>query len=363
MIYRLICAVASLFAVANLLSAADVAPSRFPVRCGRPDVWVPYASSQPIDKANSKIDRLIVGIHSSGFNAVQCLNGIRQAAAKVKGASESTLIVAPQFLTVDSIKQRIPDNMMCWHVSPYRGSSLACIGPDKDDIAFSSHNVMDQLLVHVANFERFPNLKTVVVCGHSAGGQMTQRYAITCAARIPLELSLRFVPSGASSYAYLDEKRPRKSGSRVTFRALEGEMLKKYPHYNKWGYGLDERYRAFRRAKEEYYRNRYATRRVLYLCGSQDNDPKDRSMSTNSAAMLQGRHRLERMQLFFKHLIDVYGEDIKKTHAMGVSRGVNHDEFRSYASREALKFLFDDSKVDSDKDGKTDWEEWLAGSE
>ena len=344
-----------------IVSAANIAPSRFSVNCGKPDVFVPYASSHPLNRQNSKITRLLVGIHGSGFDAEKCLVSLQQAAAKVKGATESTLIVAPQFLGVNAIKEQIPNGMMAWKVSPYRGSSLACIGPEKEDIAFSSHNVMDQLIVRTADLKLFPNLKTVVVTGHSAGGQMTQRYAITCASRIPKEIAIRFVPSGASSYAYLDNKRPRKVGTRVTFRALEGEMLKKYPYYNNWGYGLDARYRAFRRAKDEYLRNRYGTRRVLYLCGSKDNDPNDRSMSTNDAARLQGRHRLERMQLFFAHLIDVYGDDIKKTHAMGIARGVNHKGFDAYLSPEALKFLFDYSRSDRDRDGKTDWEEWLSG--
>lgn len=361
---RFLCAliVIQMFVAADSLSAANIAPYRFPVKCGKPDVFVPYAATQPIDRSNPKINRLIVGIHSSGFDAVKCLTALQQAAAKVKGATESTLIVAPQFFGVNSIKQQIPNGLLAWKVSPYRGSSLACIGPQKEDISFSAHNVMNQLLTNIANSDRFPNLKTVVVCGHSSGGQMAQRYAITSAFRPKKGVAVRFVASGPSSYAYLNEKRPRQ-GSPVTFESLDGEMLEKYPLYNNWGFGLENRYQAFRRAKDDYLRQRYASRRVLYLCGSKDNNPNDPSMSTNYGAMLQGRNRLERMKLFYAHLIDVYGEDIKKTHAMAIASGVDHNGFKAYASPAGLKFLFDSSRTDSDKDGKTDWEEWLAGSE
>ncbi|WP_166827896.1 alpha/beta hydrolase [Thalassoroseus pseudoceratinae] len=348
---------------ASVLQAANIAPQRFPVQCGRPGVFVPYASDGPIDQSNDKITRIIVGIHSSGFDAEKCLRALLLAASKVRGATESTLIVTPQFFDVNAIKQPIPQGLLAWKVSPYRGSSLACIGPQKEGIGFSAYDVMNQLLPAVANLERFRNLKTVVVCGHSAGGQMTQRYAITSKFRPPKGVSVRFVASGASSFAYLDSKRPRQQGQEIVFEELPSEFLEKYPNYNNWGYGLDARYRAFRRASDDYLRQRYAKRRVLYLCGSEDNNPNDSTLSKAYGALLQGRQRLERMKLFFAHLIDVYGEDIKKTHAMAIAEGVNHNGFDAYASNAGLKFLFDHSHTDTDKDGETDWEEWLAGTE
>lgn len=341
------------------VEAAEIARGRFTVRCSKPGVFVPYASTHPIDRANPKITRVIVGIHSSGFDANKCLRALAQAAAKVRGASESTLIVAPQFFTVDAITQRIPSGLLAWKVSPYYGSSLASIGPQKEDLAISAHDVLNQILAGVVSKQSFPNLTHVVICGHSAGGQMAQRYAITSAFRPPAGISVRFVASGASSYAYLDNKRPRQ-GNPVTFEPLEGEFATKYPRYNKWPFKLDERYRAFRRAQSDYLRKRYATRRVLYLCGSKDNDPKDRTMSTTYGAMLQGRNRLERMKLFYEHLIDVYGEEIRKTHVTGIASGVNHNGFDAYASPAGLKFLFDHSRVDSDGDGRSDWQEWLG---
>ena len=347
--------------VSGSLIAADIAARRFSVQCRIPNAFVPYVSSHAIDQRDSNIDRIIVGIHSSGFDAAKCLTALHQAAAKVRDAKESTLIIAPQFWGVDAVRQQIPNGMMAWKVSPYRGSSLACIGPQKEDVAFSAYNVMNQLLAYVADLDRFPNLKNVVVCGHSAGGQMTQRYAITSAFRPPNGVAVRFVASGASSYAYLDEKRPRQ-GNSVTFEPLTGDILAKYPDYNNWGYGLANRYQAFRRAKDEYLRSRYATRRVLYLCGAEDNDRNDSTMSTAYGAMLQGRTRLERMQLFYLHLLDVYGEDIQKTHAMAVAAGVTHNGFDAYASREGLKFLFDYSRTDADRNGIPDWEEWLSGN-
>lgn len=217
-------------------------------------------------------------------------------------------------------------------------------------------------ITRIVSLDRFPNLKTVVVVGHSSGGQMAQRYALAGTYAPRNGVAIRYVASAPSSFAYLNEKRPRR-GSPVKFETLDAEALKSYPDYNKWGYGLENRYRAFRRGNDDYFRKRYAARRVLYLCGDKDTDMNSSSLSKNYGAMLQGRQRLERMQLFYAHLIDVYGDEIRKTHAMAVAPGVDHNGYRAYASPQGLRFLFDVDRRDSDHDGTSDWDEWLAGTD
>ncbi len=341
--------------------AAKIAPYRFPVKCGKPNAFVPYAASQRFEKPNTKITRIIVGIHSSGFDSMKCLDALQQAAARVKGTNDLCLIVTPQFFDVNHIKEQIPEGLIAWKVSPYRGTSGAVCGPKKEGVTFSAYGAMNQLLTHLVDLKRFPNLTTVVVVGHSSGGQMAQRYAVAGTYVPQNGVAIRYVASAPSSFAYLDAKRPRQ-GSPIRFEALDGETLKRFPHYNKWGYGLENRYQAFRRGDDDFFRRRYAARRVLYLCGSKDTDTQSSSLSTNYGAMLQGRQRLERMRFFYAHLIDVFGEDIRKTHAMAVAPGVDHNGFKAYVSRPALRFLFDFDPRDSDRDGASDWDEWLAGT-
>jgi hypothetical protein len=50
----------------------------------------------------------------------------------------------------------------------------------------SSYEALDQVVQWFANPTNFPNMKQIVVAGHSAGAQMAQRYAIVGA---PLDLS------------------------------------------------------------------------------------------------------------------------------------------------------------------------------
>lgn len=339
--------------------AARIAPYRFPIKCSEKGAFLPYVSSHLIGKSNAGIDRVIVGIHSSGFDALKCYTAIQQAAEKVRGAKTSTLIVAPQFFDVNSIKERIPAGLIAWKVSPYRGSSLACVGPAKKGLTLSAYDAVDQLLAFLNDKKKFPQLKTVVLAGHSSGGQMAHRYALVGKYNSRNGVPVHYVPSAPSSFAYLSEKRPV-LGSENKFAKPSPAAIKKDPAYNNWGYGLASRYRAFRRASEDYIRGRYARRRVLYLCGSKDNNINDRSLSKVGAAMLQGRHRLERVQFYYQHLIDVYGQDITKLHSLNIAPGVDHNGFRAYASPAGLRVLFGYDPRDSDGDGISDWEEWLA---
>jgi len=103
--------------MAEDLPAAEIARYRFPVKCGLPNAFVPYAATQPVDRPNPKITRIIVGIHGSGFDASKRLTALQQAAAKMKGTGETTLIVAPQFFGVNSIKERIPNGLIAWKSS------------------------------------------------------------------------------------------------------------------------------------------------------------------------------------------------------------------------------------------------------
>ncbi len=352
---RSLCLLAILFPCGGI-QAADIAREQFPIDCGQIGAFIPYVSSHPLDHGDNTIERVIVVIHSSGFDANKCYRAIQQAASRVPGARESTLVVAPQFFDVKFIREDIPPGLVAWKVSPYRGSSLAVIGPKKNDISFSAYGALDQLLPYIVDRGRFPELKHVVVAGHSSGGQMTQRYALVGRYTPGNGVRIRYVVSAPSSFAYLTPERPVQ-GRSITFRVPDDSIVDGAPNYNNWGFSLKNRYRYFRRASEQYLLRRYRNRCVLYLCGGRDTDRNSSTLSRTGGAMLQGRDRLERLDLFFQHLLHVYGEGIKTHHAMAIAPKVDHNGFSAYASVEGRRFLFDSDK--EGPDGSSDWHQWL----
>lgn len=92
-------------------------------------------------------------------------------------------------------------------------SSWAWGGNSSDELAasISSFQVLDEMLLALANRTRFPKLRRVVLAGHSGGGQALQRYALANRVHeilIEAGLSVQYFPANPSSMTYLSGERP-----------------------------------------------------------------------------------------------------------------------------------------------------------
>jgi len=65
---------------------------------------------------------------------------------------------------------------------------------------------MDELLRRLARKEVFPHLKTIVVAGHSAGGQFLIRYEMLNQLHAKLGVAISYGVANPSSYAYIDSQ-------------------------------------------------------------------------------------------------------------------------------------------------------------
>ena len=91
----------------------------------------------------------------------------------VKGRTGSILI-APQFLNEDDVKA---------HGLPSRGGALAnrtweAGGPAVGPAGISAYEVRMRFCSRLADRTMFPDLKDIVLAGHSGGGQAVRRYAV-----------------------------------------------------------------------------------------------------------------------------------------------------------------------------------------
>ncbi|KAF5371233.1 hypothetical protein D9758_004292 [Tetrapyrgos nigripes] len=79
-------------------------------------------------------------------------------------------------------------------------------GPNPDD-KISSFHVLDEVVNHYADKERYPNLQEIIFIGHSAGAQLYQRYA---ALRVPTKHDdiVHYIPANPGSFLWLVEDRP-----------------------------------------------------------------------------------------------------------------------------------------------------------
>ncbi len=325
--------------LAGAAFGAKIAPQKYLLGKEHPGVWLPYKGSHPLDQVNPDITRIFFSIHSSGYDALQYYGNAEAAIAKVPGGKKETLIVAPHFLDPQHIEGKIPDKMLHWKVRPYWGSSLGLVGSEGKAIRLSSFDVLDQWIAQMADRKLYPNLKDVVIVGHSAGGQMVQRYALVGKFQPPEGVKIRYVVCAPSSYAYPTAER-WVPGTKYRFAVPSGNQLESAPNYNNWGYGMKEPYTYFRGMDPKKVAQEYAKRRVFYICGEKDNDPNNRSLSKSNASMLQGKQRLERMTIFFQYLQHTYGPSITQTHAFAIAPRVGHSGKGNMTSSPGMRFLF-----------------------
>jgi pimeloyl-ACP methyl ester carboxylesterase len=155
----------------------------------------------------------------------------------------------------------------------------------------------------LANEKLFPNLQTIVLAGHSAGGQLVQRYAVAGKApeTLPSRLHVRFVIANPSSYAYFSPERPvldpsaREFAFALPIKTCGGD-------YDHWKYGLLEAPPYLASVDPEHIEQRYIHRDVIYLLGTADTDPNHPELDKSCSGELQGPSRFFRGKAYFRYL-------------------------------------------------------------
>jgi len=293
--------------------------TRYKFRINKIDAQIPYATNLDIQIPNPHISRVVLAIHSSSYNPDTYLDNtlaLLKASPKIKG---QILIIAPAFYKHSKTTM---EDIVTWKNAPFWGSSRAQY-QDKN-IQLSAYEILDHILTKVITSNNFPNLKDIVLLGHSAGGQMVNRYAAsnTIETRIAslYNVTMKYLVMAPSSYVYFNNKRVMKD-SLDKFKIPKEVDIK----YNVWGYGLDKLYSYHKRHNITASKiiNQYAKRKILYLVGEND-DKQDKSLGKSKSAMMQGKNRKERAIIYYNHLQAYFGNSITKLQTLNIITGVGH---------------------------------------
>lgn len=342
-------------------SAATLAPKVFPLSVDGQALVLPSQLSHSLEGKHSVVRRVVIAIHSASYNAQEAYNAVIIAAGGHQGEADETAIIAPQFLRSSELPGTIPDNLLYWNNFPFRGTSSARYGPEAKQVSISALEVIDRILEAVTDEALFPNLETIVVAGFSAGGQLVNRYAAAGIFESTLpasrQIHIRHLVMSPSSYLYFGPERDP-----------DGDGVFEIPGagcggYNDWGYGLKALYSYPAIVGEALIKQRYPKRFVFYLVGSEDNDPADPSLATSCESSLQGPDRVARAQTYFLHLLDFFGEDLLRYQHLELVPETGHSYSGMLKSVAGRRYLLDMDPTDTDRDGQTDWAEWIAGSD
>jgi len=153
-----------------LVSAAErekpvtyLAKHTFTVHTTQGDASVPMEISVDLNAMHPEITRAAIVFHGKGRNVEGYFSALQRAAHEAGPNAAQTLLWAPQFLREeDAEAHHLSKQILRWHAGSWTAGEPAS-GP----FPLSTFDVIDFMLAALANRERFPNLNTVVLIGHS----------------------------------------------------------------------------------------------------------------------------------------------------------------------------------------------------
>ena len=282
----------------------------------------------PLTERNAAVRRALIMVHGAGRDADNYFR-TAIAAAFLAGALDDTLVIAPRFASNDGdCNDRLAAGEVSWSCAgdSWRSGGVASTGGP-----LTSYDFADEILRQLARTATFPNLRAIVVAGHSAGGQFTNRYAMANRVHDTLGIPLTYVVANPSSYAYLDPTRP--TGEATEFRPF-GDRAN-CTTFDRWPYGLQNRTGYASKSADEQLRRQAATRATSYLLGQLDTLPLA-GFDSSCPAMAQGPNRLERGRAFGTYVNQKFGAH----HTVAVIPLCGHNARCMFTAEPALPVLF-----------------------
>jgi hypothetical protein len=375
-----------------------------------PSIWqlAYYSNMKSITQPNEEhlgVYTAWIVIHGSGRTADDylCTAMASLPASRSNSSTNNILVIAPWFAApgdgpiqlANKDENGDNNNMLQWsdrgpvpHTWRY--------GADSIQGGISSYETVDAIVGYLSNAQaQFPNLRHIVVAGHSAGGQFVHRWALlsnspvwgdnhenmgaiqvgtrttksqdsslmtivstteASTSRLRSQqqdrheqllqeqgrsLTLRVVVANSRSYCYMDHRRT--FGNNGTLQTPDPQLIASCPTYNTWQWGLDDggilepvpyKDRALIETPRSVLTNRYTTRHVHYLLGEYDTIPLDDTCMTE---LFQGPTRLERGHNFVQALELYFGHPV---HDQSVASKSPHDHCYMFQSPQGQQALF-----------------------
>jgi len=282
-----------------------------------------------METKSDRITRALIIVHGAGRNADDYFRtGV--AAAFLAGALDDTIIIAPRFASKDrGCNDTLASNEVSWTCG---GDSWRSGGVASSDDHLNSYELMDEILRKLARKDVFPNLKAIVVSGHSAGGQYVTRYEMANKVHGSLGVPITYVVSNPSSYAWLDANRPVEGTN--DYRPFHD--ARNCTTYDRWPYGLENRGPGYTgNIPDDQLKKQLAARPVTYLLGELDVMPVG-GFDSSCPAMAQGPTRRARGEAFAKYVNEKYGAH----HKVVIISLCGHNARCMFTADPALPILF-----------------------
>lgn len=304
-------------------------------------------ATQPLTKPDPHIKRALIMVHGTLRNADHYFTTATGAAFLAK-ALDDTIVIAPALHSAEGqCKDKLAPHEVSWSCG---GDSWRSGGKAVSDPDLTSFDFVDEILRRLADRKTFPNMKAIVVAGHSAGGQFVHRYEMANRVHEALGVPVTYVVANPSSYAWPDVTRPLPEGDGAPAAAVKGweseevhtnfaygpfADVAKAPKFDLWPYGFEQRSGYVASESEAQLKTQLAKRPTTYLLSQVDTLPLG-GFDGSPNAMAQGATRRARGEAFVKFLNERLGGQAK---AMIVPE-CGHNDRCVYTTDEVLKVIF-----------------------
>ena len=317
----------------------------FPVTKSSDTLYARYCSNVDLSMQDDTVTNAVFVLHGYARDALEHLQYVEAAGALTDGnVYGQTAIVAPQFITDEDLVAyglEESDNLY-WSSLGWRQGNTSNRRPYDRPFTISSFAVADDMLTFMAS--QYPNLETITVLGHSAGGQWVHRYAAGCSAQDLISgATFQHVVANPSSYMYF-------SGERAEAKSLDAFSVPDAsthlygitgcPDYDDYKYGLNNLNSFMKSVGESNLVSNYDNRNVVIFLGENDTS-REGAFDASCAGDLQGSNRYERGLIFFNHAVTVFGQQLTSRQKVKIAPGVGHTGFEMFTSPCGLLLLFD----------------------
>lgn len=279
---------------------------------------------------SKKIERVVIilpGQWRDSWSSINTLGNALRVAEKYSELNvneDNILLLSPVFLNQNDHKRGALKSDEIYFQDSGWAAAGTTRGPD-DFRGISSYSVIDHFVDFAFNTSNFPNMKRVVIAGHSMGAQAALRYAILRKSQ-KHDKKISYWVGNPGSFLYLDDKRPMSNHT---------SNCSDYNNFPMGFHGSHPKYVSQDFENSDKIVSRFENRRVHYSFGMDDNGGRSDKCSVNA----QGPNRLARGALWIKHLARVYG-GFPDTHSVDFASCISHQDYPMFAHYEALKFLF-----------------------
>jgi len=300
-----------------------------------------------LDARNDAIRRALIMVHGTNRNADHYF-ATATAAAFLAGAVGDTVVISPRIASAaGNCRDKLDANEVSWSCTgdSWRSGGVAASHPE-----LTSFDFVDQVLRKLANKSIFPNIRAIVVAGHSAGGQFVARYQMANRVHGTLGVPITYVVANPSSYAWPAATRPLPTDDGATDNAKLAwnteDVHTKFSYgafdakdcatYDRWPFGFENRTGGYTaKTSDDQLKKQLVSRPTTYLFGQVDVLPLG-GFDSSCSAMAQGATRRSRGEAYVKYL----NEQMGAKHAVQIVSECGHNDRCVYTTDKVLPVIF-----------------------